>query len=325
MWCNVLSSIVQRVAAGPQWLKRLVRATVSLPFVKPFCRWAVRVLGGTLSSETRFTLRCGLEKIGRETTLRWDSGEGTTIFYPSRSLVGIRVSEYGYWESPVFSKLVRSHLADAQGCIEVGGNIGVDTVFLAKTLPSQCVIEVFEPVGKFREYLHRNLRQNGCGKRVHVYSIFLTNGGDSSRSIDMNVTGTSASAVSPPCYFPTLSVETVSATSLDDFMRTQSHIVQLDFLKIDTDGFDQHVVEGGAYSIRRHLPYLWVEFAGPSLEEAGRSSQQFASLLRDVGYREFVVVSDKEESEIVTLDYDGLRRHVIDVESSVDVFAMRPL
>lgn len=275
-----------------------------------------------LDAETRFRLRSGLEKPGRERTLRCKYVDDVWFYYPSRSEIGIRVSEYGYWQSSLFRDVLERHLQDANRIIEIGANIGADTVVLSKRLPG-CEIEAVEPVRKFRDHLVMNLNEAGADN-VKVYPLFMSDVDEG--TIEINVSSTSASYVATPTSFPTESVETTRQMTLDTFVERESRSssTSIDFVKIDTDGFDMRVVMGGINTLRRAMPYLWVEFAGRELQDAGCSAESFACLLLDIGYQEFLVVSNKADDPATTVRGEDLIGVVSRLIGTVDVFALRP-
>jgi FkbM family methyltransferase len=274
-----------------------------------------------LNPDVRYRLRGLLESGGSEEVLSVCLDGGLRVFYPSRSIVGLRMAEYGYWKPSPFSTLCEKYLANAGGIIEVGGNIGLDTLLMASKVQSQCPIVVFEPVDKYRAILEMNIKANNI-TNVHVRNTFVS--ARSGVKIELNITSSSASAVeSTAPSFPTLAKQGSQTIAIDDYMQNSGVLTTLDFLKVDTDGWDQYVVEGASRTIGQYMPFLYVEFSGYNLKLAGKSNESFAELLGDLGYRDFFLITHKEPSGKRVTGYRNLVEN-LDENSSSDVFAFRP-
>jgi hypothetical protein len=59
----------------------------------------------------------------------------------------------------------------------------------------------------------------------------------------------------------------------------------LDFLKIDTDGMEAHVLRGARRTLRELRPAILFELVPENLRESGESAEGVVSLLTELGYR----------------------------------------
>lgn len=271
-----------------------------------------------LDPKIRYTLRGWLESVAPEELLEARSDIiGGIFFYPNKCHIGLHAAEFGFWDEN-FPLLFDLFFSSARNIIEIGANIGIDTILMAKRVRNGSTIIAFEPSKKYRVVLERNIIKNKF-KNVTVYDNFL-----SSRSnvrINLYINSASASAVmngSPS--FPTIDAQECTTITLDDFMKNHPS-ESLDLLKIDTDGWDQHIVEGGVDTIGKFKPFLFVEFSGYLLEKAGHSNDSFAKLLGDLGYNDFFLLKEKGTPMIPMKGYKELLKN-LDPHSSSDVFAI---
>jgi hypothetical protein len=64
---------------------------------------------------------------------------------------------------------------------------------------------------------------------------------------------------------------------------------QLVLIKVDTDGYEVHVIESGRRLIADARPHLFVEWTPRLLAYAGRSENELRDLLKTLGYVEATV------------------------------------
>jgi len=271
-----------------------------------------------LSDESRYKLRGALESLAPEEILKAKSDFlGYTFYYPNKSIVGIKASESGLWND--FSGLFDAFLKKAETIVEIGSNIGMDTMLMAKKAPQNCEIIAFEPCDKFRAILERNIKENNL-KNIAIYDYFLTSDSDFQRNL--YITSSSASAIKDVTEsFPTIAKQTCKSVTFDNFFQKTHSLKSLNFLKIDTDGWDQKVIEGGIHTIKKFKPFLYVEFCGYLLQKAGDSNASLAQLLHQLGYNDFLLFQEKEQHVIKIQGYKKLLGFLT-TDSASDVFAI---
>jgi FkbM family methyltransferase len=76
----------------------------------------------------------------------------------------------------------------------------------------------------------------------------------------------------------------VSLTTLDQFTETEG-LRRLDFVKIDVEGWEAHVLRGGRTALRRFRPALYMEVIEASLQRAGASAEEIWAMLGELGYQ----------------------------------------
>lgn len=143
--------------------------------------------------------------------------------------------------------------------VDVGASYGSYT--LAACAMGAHVL-AFEPEPLVYPDLVQNLKLNGWhGTRGHAFNIGLWD--EDSVQVSMGI------------YAPHWPKHTISGpysmTSLDQFVLTHPDLLyrRLDWLKVDVEGAEEHVLRGGAYTIGRLRPKMLVEchtFLDPQLK-----------------------------------------------------------
>jgi FkbM family methyltransferase len=208
------------------------------------------------------------------------SYEGVRFFYPARSEIGAALAQGRGWD-----RMLRAILAEVVGgepgvVADVGANIGASLIEMKLAAPN-ARFHCYEPSSRFLRALRRTVEANGWTD-VRVTGLAL---GAADEHCSLYVNATTASVVAAFYGERTpLGAQRIAITTLDSEFAGEG---RLDFLKIDTDGFELDVLLGGQGVLRRHRPALFFELDPGLLAWGGRDSAALLNLLDDLGYRSF--------------------------------------
>lgn len=170
---------------------------------------------------------------------------------------------------------------DSVAC-DVGANFGYYSLMLASQAGCSAV-HAFEPNPTNFARLQRNIELNGLQSRIHAHCAGLSDVPTAARmeerSGNSGMARISADAVDGP---------EVSLITLDDFC-TQQGLTRLDFIKIDTEGFEPHVLGGGMETLTRFKPLILIELNPPMLARQGATVASVVQPLRDCGYAFYAI------------------------------------
>jgi len=137
--------------------------------------------------------------------------------------------------------------------VDVGANVGMYTVWAAKTRGAQVI--AFEPEAQNYSLLNRNIFLNALGERVKAYCLALSDtAGLSELHLAVVLAGGSCHQLGERVDFkhepaqPAFSQGCVAAR-LDDLVAAGA-VPQPTHIKIDVDGFEPKVVHGAAGAVR---------------------------------------------------------------------------
>jgi FkbM family methyltransferase len=201
---------------------------------------------------------------------------GVDFLCPRDSFLGQWVLSGKTWDPNLLPLIERfSHGQSDFAICEVGSNIGASIVPVMARFPNYHYILV-EASPQFIRYLHYNTRPF-AGNGVEVHNVLLSDNVGGCETLVENRTTGGRTRQGP--YGVDREYHLYS-TTLDRLAGDR----RVDFLKIDTDGFEYPILRGAQSLITRCHPYLLVEFTPGFLREGGEDPRQFLEWLAGLGY-----------------------------------------
>ncbi|MAS04771.1 MAG: hypothetical protein CL534_08780 [Ahrensia sp.] len=187
----------------------------------------------------------------------------------------------GRWYDLAASLAVESLLKDGQSVLDIGANYGHFTLAAAKAVGPNGNVVSFEPNPKAYARLLVHLDLN------RLSWVTAKNAGLSDRAGRMKLSipqVNSGEATFGLTRYEDVSTIDVPVYTVDEFLGDK----KFDFIKIDVEGFEMHVLRGAKRIIERDRPLILTEVVGRHLESAGQNPGnllQFFESLNYQGYR----------------------------------------
>ncbi len=200
----------------------------------------------------------------------------------------------GYWEKNTH-QLLEDILEPNFLVFEVGSNIGAHTFRIAKKL-THGMVYAFEPTQYAFTKLSRNYSLNNFDN-IDLNNIALSNQEKSQkikRYIDSSTLPFKASwdlkgkiinELVPP-------EENIIFKTLDNFVLKRK-IKKIDLIKIDTDGYELKVIEGGLKTLTDFSPMIIIEL-GRTLNRIGDNVEDLINILIGLEYKFFSIPNKRE-------------------------------
>ncbi len=187
---------------------------------------------------------------------------------------------------PAESKFLRDILKPDDIFVDVGANVGWFTLLASTILGSRALIHAFEPRRPIVDDLQRTVTLNGLNNMITVYPFGLSNNNKSEVLMwpaDTDNGGMASLArgvIDPGMTQQTIEVRTLDSLSL-------GHI---DIVKIDVEGAEPLVVEGGQKTIERARPTVLTEIFPQQLERVcARGPQDYFNFFLSRQYTGYIV------------------------------------
>jgi FkbM family methyltransferase len=155
--------------------------------------------------------------------------------------------------------LIREYIKDDFTVIDAGSNIGVFSIFAHYVAP-KAKIFAFEPVIKNFKILEKNIEGNGLFDKIKIFNVGL---GEKKCEKQIMISNQPLATDSTFCdsdfcknhdkKFTTSSM--VQVLTLDDFIE-DNEIDRVDFIKIDTEGYERQILNGAKKIIQKFYPII---------------------------------------------------------------------
>ncbi|MEX0694494.1 MAG: FkbM family methyltransferase [Rhodospirillales bacterium] len=192
---------------------------------------------------------------------------------------------------PEISFLMRKLVRPGDVVLDIGANVGLHTTLLSELVGDGRVI-AFEPVSDMAEKLSANCAFNRADNVTLIPAALGDENGAATIQVnqgDPGMEGTNSMIASvhvtnrPDRY----KEQTIQVRRLDDIAEKLGLTERINFIKIDTEGFEPMVIRGGLETIRKTRPAMLVEAHSMRLAEVGLSFDWYRETFPD--YHIFLV------------------------------------
>ena len=173
--------------------------------------------------------------------------------------------------------IISGNVTKGDRILDIGSNFGYYSISLAKRLGGDCRIDAFEPFPETFAKLQANIQLNSLGC-IHPHRIAL---GDSECVMSMLPVGGNTGAAYLSHRIVDSGAISVNVNTLDQFVREQG-IARLDFVKIDVEGFEYAVLEGGKCTLATLHPPLMIEVCPENLVRQNKTVEMLIAKLKEL-------------------------------------------
>lgn len=178
----------------------------------------------------------------------------------------------GLWEQE-FTGVIRRYFRPDSVFFDVGANFGYYGLLAGASITSAGSIHFFEPNPLLADLISKSVSVNGL---LHRASIVQKAVGSQKGQITLNIPGTyfgSATVTNDTAVIDVIGEDKlqtvkVDQTSLDDYAR-EKKLKRVDLMKIDVEGFEEHVYDGMSQIIKDSPDLIvFLEFTSRIYEDA---------------------------------------------------------
>jgi FkbM family methyltransferase len=190
------------------------------------------------------------------------------------------------------SEDVLQYIKPGYNVIDIGGNIGQTALMIGKKLNNNGKVISFEPVPENYQKFLTNLRLNPSIKNVSVENCGL---GNSYAKVRMSNPNKANSGQNRVANDNSGDGDLVEVITLDAYMAGKN--IDVNFIKIDVEGFEFKVLQGAEQTLRKHKPQMFIEINEDNLKYQNDSSEALIKFLKGLGYTIIDLFDKKEWSE----------------------------
>ncbi len=187
-------------------------------------------------------------------------------------------------------KLLANLCVNADTLFDIGGNIGIIAMILAKKMKPGTTIYSFEPAPLSFKYLEDSARVQKGNARIIPVNYAVSNNND--KLYFTNDGNSCTNHISAANEKGTISIDSVT---IDAFCETNKVVPQV--MKIDIEGAEYWALEGMQKTLRNNDCTVLVEIHQGYLESNGIDNHKFGKLIDTIGYKVFNTVGDEIKSD----------------------------
>ena len=196
--------------------------------------------------------------------------DGITYELNLNELIDSSIYYNGCFE-PMTTKVINKFVKKDMTVLDIGANIGCHTLRFAKLVGQNGKVIAFEPMSWAFSKLKNNIALNKFDN-ITAEKIVLS----------------SVSQLSQPVCFRTSwridgktvnnNTEYVDTLTLDEYIE-EKKITNIDFIKLDVDGYEYKVLFGARKSLQKFRPLILIELGKYTLEGVGDNLENLIDLL----------------------------------------------
>jgi len=193
--------------------------------------------------------------------------------------------------------------------LDIGANIGAHTLGLAKNVGAAGKVYAFEPADFAFQKLLRNLALNPeLERRTKASQVMLGSGAEKPPAgVYASWPLEKVDSVHPKHRGRFVSTEGAVVDTLDGFVAREK-VSRINLIKMDVDGHELPVLQGGRSVLREHRPVIVMEMSPYVHAEEQNSFAAMIDLLKEFGYK----IEDARNRKTLPLDAAALDRLIPD-------------
>lgn len=171
--------------------------------------------------------------------------------------------------------------------IDIGSNIGLFSLHASPIVGKYGKVICFEPSNITFKRLQENITLNNF-KNINAINSAVSNT-NGQTNLQLASDGYDAwNSLAKPSRGDVLHTETIDCITFDTFMETCTNSQRISLIKIDVEGWEIPVLEGGKdFFMKESAPTVLIEFTDENAINAGYSCKDLYNLLLSYGYTLF--------------------------------------
>lgn len=199
-------------------------------------------------------------------------------------------SDGGMWEVDSEKEFFR-HVPIEKRCniVDIGAQSGLYSLY-AKYLPNATFYS-FEPFPLSYKLLSENLKINNINN-VKTFDIAISDKtGTAILNTCLSHNGLHTLGENPKRFGDIKEIE-VKTETLDNLFYEKN--IPVDYLKIDTEGYEYYILKGGIKTLKKYKPLLQIEYNVQNMSQCNVKEEDLNELLNELNYKNYKTISEEK-------------------------------
>ncbi|GAA3975252.1 FkbM family methyltransferase [Mucilaginibacter dorajii] len=215
----------------------------------------------------------------------WLSNENIAIYTTADNYIEYAILSTGTYEDEI-GKLINISLKPGFVALDIGGNIGLQSIRMSQSVGPNGKVYAFEPLNYLQKKFKKNIGLNHCNN-VTLFPWALSDQEDTiTVSIDEHTWNQGAFSLKNSNSGSTIQ-ELIVKTG--DTIEEIKNVDRLDLIKIDVEGFEYHVLRGLKNAIEKHRPRIIFEYDSNYWIKTSQSIKECCAFFSDLNYTLFQI------------------------------------
>ena len=198
--------------------------------------------------------------------------------------IDLHIFIFGAFETEIVKCAKKLKLIKFNNIIDIGANFGIQTLQIANEFKNSKIFSI-EPTNYAYKKLLKNLNlNNDLKKNVTTYKLFLGSKNQEKPDLIYSSWNLNSKKIKHIAHLgEKKNTYKTQLKTLDQFI-LENKIHQLDFIKLDVDGYEYYVLKGGYNFLKKKNPPIFMELAPYLYEEYGYNKKMILDLIKSLNY-----------------------------------------
>ena len=198
-------------------------------------------------------------------------------------------------------KYVLKTLKAGDTFIDIGANIGLFSLLASKKIGDNGKVICFEPAPETYKRLNENIELNQI-KNVESRNLGLSDKEDELKFYISDTGFDAWNSFAPTNDYKLRKAIDIKVSTLDKQLEDLDKST-IKFIKIDVEGWEKFVIQGGKKFFQNYAPIVMLEFTEENTFNAGYNIHDIFGELETLGYEWFRIVNGELVKEVKTMHY----------------------
>jgi FkbM family methyltransferase len=210
----------------------------------------------------------------------WLADEDIAIYTSADTYIEWTILSTGTYEDEI-NKLIRISLKPGDVALDIGGNIGLQSIRMSKAVGGHGKVYAFEPLIHLQEKFNKNIELNRADN-VRLFPFALSNA-ESEADFSIDKGNWNQGTFSIANNHHGAEVQHVFIKVADEIPDIKT-LTRVDLIKIDVEGFEYQVLSGLKQTLEKHKPRVIFEYDRNYWLKHGQNIGDCFSFLNNLNY-----------------------------------------
>ena len=217
--------------------------------------------------------------------ITWLNTDDIAIYTTADNYIEWTILSTGTYEDEI-GKLIKISLTQGDNALDIGGNIGLQSLRMSARVGSTGKILAFEPLEYLQEKFNRNVTLNKAGN-IQLFPVALSDA-ESEANFAINNTAWNQGTFSLANQYTDGETQNVKIKVADQIAEIQA-LDNLALIKIDVEGFEYQVLKGLKQTLQKHKPRIIFEYDSNYWINTGQNITECCQYLKNLNYQLFEI------------------------------------